>query len=77
MARGLRRLPHRPPGASIEAEAIGSALGRFPRAAHFDGNMAEIAFRPSPQLWVLEIHIRHPQQTFGAYFEDLLLPDPD
>jgi hypothetical protein len=32
-------------------------LSDFPHAAHCDGTMAEIGFRHSAQLWVLEIHI--------------------
>lgn len=58
----------------LNLELSGHRLGDFPHAAHFDGTMAEIDFRPSAQLWVLEIHIRHPQNAYGAYFEDLLLP---
>lgn len=58
----------------LNLELSGHRLGDFPHAAHFDGTMAEIDFRPSAQLWVLEIHIRDPNGAYGAYFEDLLLP---
>jgi hypothetical protein len=37
--------------------------------------LAEIAFRPNPSLWVLEIAIVHPERQFGAFYEDLLLED--
>lgn len=58
----------------LNLELSGHRLGDFPHAAHFDGTLADIGFRPSAQLWVLEIHIRHPQLAYGAYVEDLLLP---
>jgi methionyl aminopeptidase len=37
--------------------------------------MATVSFCPSPLVWVLEIHIRHPTRKFGAFFEDMLLDD--
>ena len=40
-----------------------------------DGPLADVSFRPSPNLWVLEIAIAHPDGTFGAFYEDLLLED--
>lgn len=59
----------------LNLELSGHRLADFPHAAAFDGTMAEVGFRPSSRLWVLEIHIRHPQHAYGAYFEDLLLDD--
>lgn len=57
----------------LNLDLSGHRLADFPHAATFEGTMADIEFRPSSRLWVLEIHIRHPQQAYGAYFEDLLL----
>jgi hypothetical protein len=37
--------------------------------------MAAVDIRPNPNLWVLEIAIRHPVREFGAFYEDLLLDD--
>jgi hypothetical protein len=34
-----------------------------------------VDFTPSRQLWVLEIHIRNREGTYGAFFEDMLLED--
>ena len=34
-----------------------------------------LPFCPSPLIWVLEIHIRHPTEQYGAFFEDMLLDD--
>jgi len=70
--------------ATAEAEAMGwelnldlsgHRLSDFPHAAVYDGPLAEIDFRPSPLLWVLEIHIRDRDRKFGAFFEDMLLDD--
>jgi hypothetical protein len=70
--------------ATAEAEAMGwelnldlsgHRLSDFPHAAVYDGPLAEIDFRPSPLLWVLEIHIRDRDGKFGAFFEDMLLDD--
>ena len=37
--------------------------------------MMDVDFTPSPLLWVLEIHIRHPTAGYGAFYEDMLLDD--
>ena len=37
--------------------------------------LAAVDFSPSRLLWVLEIHIRHPFEPYGAFFEDMLLED--
>lgn len=71
--------------AQAEAEAMGWALNmdlsghrvsEFPHEVHHAGPMAEVDFTPTGgPLWVLEIHIRHPQEAYGAFFEDMLLDD--
>ena len=61
-------------GSSAELTA-GTVLSEFPHDAHYDGTLADVGFRPSDSLWVLEIQIRHPEREFGAFFEDLLLED--
>jgi hypothetical protein len=53
----------------------GHRLSDFPHSAHYDGSLADVAFRPNPNLWVLEIAIAHPERQFGAFYEDLLLED--
>lgn len=55
----------------------GHRLSDFPHSAYYDGTLAEVSIRPSPNLWVLEIQIRHPTKPFGGFFEDLLLEDKD
>ncbi|WP_079436244.1 M24 family metallopeptidase [Zoogloea sp. LCSB751] len=59
----------------LNMDLSGHRLADFPHAAVHDGPLAEVDFTPSRLLWVLEIHIRHPTGTYGAFFEDLLLED--
>jgi hypothetical protein len=37
--------------------------------------LADVGFKPNPNLWVLEIAIASVDKTFGAFYEDLLLED--
>ena len=62
-------------GWELNMDLSGHRLSDFPHAAVYDGPLAEIDFKPSPLLWVLEIHIRDPEGKFGAFFEDMLLDD--
>jgi methionyl aminopeptidase len=59
----------------LNLDLTGHRLSEFPHSAHYDGTLAEVEFRPNPNLWVLEIVIVHPDRTFGAFYEDLLLED--
>ena len=51
----------------------GHRLGDYSSAEHYEGPLSEISFHPSPNVWMIEIHIRHPEQQFGAFYEDLLV----
>jgi methionyl aminopeptidase len=62
-------------GWKLNMDLSGHRLSDFPHSAHYDGPLAEVDFRPNPNLWVLEIAIAHPHGTFGAFYEDLLLED--
>jgi methionyl aminopeptidase len=62
-------------GWKLNMDLSGHRLSDYPHSAHYDGPLAEVNFRPSPNLWVLEIAIAHPDGTFGAFYEDLLLED--
>jgi methionyl aminopeptidase len=62
-------------GWTLNMDLSGHRLSDYPHSAHYDGPMAEVGFRPAPNLWVLEIAIAHPDKTFGAFYEDLLLED--
>ena len=62
-------------GWELNMDLSGHRLSDFPHAAYYDGPLADIDFKPQPLLWVLEIHIRHAERGFGAFFEDMLLDD--
>jgi Xaa-Pro aminopeptidase len=57
----------------LNMELTGHRLSEFPHSAYYDGTLAAVSIRPSPNLWVLEVQIRHPTKPVGAFFEDLLL----
>lgn len=60
-------------GWELNLDLSGHRLGDFPHEAYYKGSLAEVPFHPSPKLWVLEIQIRHPEQPYGAFFEDILI----
>jgi methionyl aminopeptidase len=62
-------------GWTLNMDLSGHRLSDYPHSAHYDGPLAEVGFKPSPNLWVLEIAIAHPDKSFGAFYEDLLLED--
>lgn len=62
-------------GWKLNLDLSGHRLADFPHAAIHDGPLAEVDFHPSSLLWVLEIHLLHPQRPFGTFFEDMLLED--
>jgi Xaa-Pro aminopeptidase len=62
-------------GWKLNLDLSGHRLSDYPHSAHYDGPLADVAFRPNPNLWVLEIAIIHPKRRFGAFYEDLLLED--
>jgi methionyl aminopeptidase len=62
-------------GWKLNLDLSGHRLSDYPHSAHYDGSLADVGFRPKPNLWVLEIAIAHPDGGFGAFYEDLLLED--
>jgi methionyl aminopeptidase len=62
-------------GWRLNLDLSGHRLSEFPHEAYYDGPLADVDFRPSSNLWVLEMAIAHPDGTFGAFYEDLLLED--
>jgi Xaa-Pro aminopeptidase len=60
-------------GWELNLDLGGHRLGDYPSGDHYDGPLSEISFCPSPNRWMVEIHIRHPGQIFGAFYEDLLM----
>lgn len=62
-------------GWKLNMDLSGHRLSDYPHSVHYDGPLAEVGFPPAANLWVLEIAIAHPDGSFGAFYEDLLLED--
>jgi len=60
-------------GWELNMDLGGHRLGDYSSAEHYEGPLHEIAFHPAPNIWMVEIHIRNLQNTFGAFYEDLLV----
>ena len=50
----------------------GHRVSDYPHAIHRGGDLGELEKVPASGLWMLEIQIAHPDQPFGAFYEDLL-----
>lgn len=59
-------------GWQLNLQMTGHRISEFPHKVHYDGALIEQNFVPSPDLWILEIQLRHPTRPFGAFYEDLL-----
>lgn len=64
-------------GWALNFDLPGHRVSDFPHAALHTGSLADFQQTPSAMRWVLEIHLRHPEKQFGAFFEDMLLEDGD
>lgn len=62
-------------GWALNFDLPGHRVSDFPHAALHTGSLADYDLSPSAMRWILEIHIRHPEKQFGAFFEDMLLDD--
>jgi methionyl aminopeptidase len=62
-------------GWALNFDLPGHRVSDFPHAAIYTGSLADFDASPSAMRWILEIHIRDPKGRFGAFFEDMLLPD--
>ncbi len=64
-------------GWALNFDLPGHRVSDFPHAAIHTGSLADFDAMPSSMRWILEIHLRHPEKQFGAFFEDMLLEDED
>jgi len=60
-------------GWELNMDLGGHRLGDYSSAEYYEGPLHQIAFHPSSNIWMVEIHIRNPENTFGAFYEDLLI----
>lgn len=59
-------------GYVLNEQMQGHRLGDFPHAIHSRGKLGDFEKTPAQNLWVLEVHLRHPEKELGAFFEDIL-----
>jgi Xaa-Pro aminopeptidase len=52
--------------------AAGHRIGDFPHRIHHSGKLKDFAKTPSPDLWILEIHLVDKALGAGAFYEDML-----
>jgi Xaa-Pro aminopeptidase len=57
----------------LNSNMYGHRLGDFPHAVHTRAKLGGLPFAPSPNLWVLEIHVIDEELKLGAFFEDVLV----
>jgi Xaa-Pro aminopeptidase len=60
----------------LNHEIKGHRLSDFPHSIHQAGDLGDLEATPSSGLWMLEIQIAHPTESFGAFYEDLLTDAP-
>jgi Xaa-Pro aminopeptidase len=52
--------------------AAGHRIGDFPHRIHHKGKLKDFGKTPSPDLWILEIHLVDRALKAGAFYEDML-----
>jgi Xaa-Pro aminopeptidase len=52
--------------------ASGHRIGDFPHRIHHSGKLKDYGKTPSPDLWILEIHLVDRALGAGAFYEDML-----
>jgi Xaa-Pro aminopeptidase len=57
----------------LNSNMYGHRMGDFPHAVHSRAKLGSLDFSPSPQLWILEIHVIDEELGLGSFFEDLLI----
>lgn len=64
-------------GWQLNLEVRGHRVSDFPHAIYQAGKLGDFAACPDTGLWILEIQIRHPVLPYGAFYEDLLVRQPE
>lgn len=59
-------------GYELNEQMQGHRLGDFPHAVFCKGKLGDFEKTPKQNLWVLEVHLRHPTKKIGAFYEDIL-----
>jgi Xaa-Pro aminopeptidase len=56
----------------LQLNADGHRISDFPHRLYSKKGISELDYSPSPDVWVLEVQLRHPTRDFGAFYEDIL-----
>ena len=59
-------------GYILKNQEGGHRLGDFPHALYYKGRLSNFEKQPVENLWVLEIHLNNKEETYGAFYEDIL-----
>jgi Xaa-Pro aminopeptidase len=59
-------------GWKLQLKTDGHRISDFPHKLYCSRGIAELDYSPSPDIWVLEVQVRHPERDFGAFYEDIL-----
>jgi methionine aminopeptidase len=62
-------------GFELNLAIKGHRVSDYPHQLYAGGNLGDFGGIPSAGVWVLEIQIKNPVREFGAFYEDVLLPD--
>lgn len=60
-------------GYVLKNQEGGHRLGDFPHALYYKGRLSNFDKIPLENVWVLEIHLNNTKETFGAFYEDILV----
>jgi CDP-4-dehydro-6-deoxyglucose reductase, E3 len=64
-------------GCTLVHEMAGHRVSDFPHALYGRHKLAQAGFAPGEGLWVLEIQVRDQIRPIGAFFEDVLMRQPN
>ena len=59
-------------GYLLREDVDGHRIGDFPHHRFSKFDLGQTRFVPKASLWVLEVQIQDPRESFGAFYEDLL-----
>ena len=57
----------------LNLDIQGHRVSDFPHSIYKAGDLGKFDGIPAPGVWILEIQIAHPNKSFGAFYEDLLI----
>ncbi len=59
-------------GLLFHLDPAGHLIGEHPHLGWKKG-LNHYAYYPEPGMWILEVHVRHPEKPYGAFYESILV----